>query len=87
MEFQKIINVINQIDSKAIITNLCDPSLDKLHYFCCSKFDEITILMIGINILKILKSIHAAGVVHRDIKPANICYGAFSSNNNHFDKL
>jgi len=81
----KIINVINQKGGKAIITNLCGPSLDKLHYFCGSKFDEITILMIGINVLKILKSIHAAGVVHRDIKPANLCYGEFSGNNNHFD--
>ena len=82
----KIINVINQKGSKAIITNLCGPSLDKLHYFCGSKFDEITTIMIGINVLKILKSIHAAGVIHRDIKPANICYGAFSGNNNNFVK-
>ena len=42
--------------------------------------------MIRINVLKILKLIHAAGVVHRDIKPVNICYGKFSGNNNHFDK-
>ena len=81
-----IINAINYKSDKAIITNLSGPSLDKLHYFCDSKFDEITVLMIGINVIKILKSIHNAGVVHKDIKPSNICYGSFSGNNNHFEK-
>ena len=82
----KLIHYMNFKNNKAIITNLCGPSLDKLHFFCDCKFNEIIVLLIGINILKILRAIHTAGVIHRDLKPANICYGSFSGKLDKFDK-
>lgn len=64
---------------KISIQNLLGPSLDKLHWFCNFAFSDITIIDIGINIIKILEKVHNNGVIHRDIKPQNICYGEFTS--------
>lgn len=58
------------------------PSIDKLHWYCQNKFNEITLLNIAIEVIRILKNIHDLGVVHRDIKPSNICYGYFEEKNN-----
>lgn len=82
----RLINCINGKENKMIITDLYGPSLDKLHYFCNSKFNDITMLMFGIKVLKILRNIHHTGIIHRDIKPANICYGTIFNKSNKFNK-
>ena len=43
--------------------------------FCNGRFDEKTVLMLGIRIVRLLELIHDAHYVHRDIKPENLLFG------------
>lgn len=81
-----LIDLVNENNETFIIQNLFGPTIENLFWFCGNKFDDSTILQIGIDLIKILKNIHNAGVIHRDIKPSNICYGYYSNKNNNFNK-
>ena len=54
-----------------IIQKLEGPSLAKYIQFC-KTFDLITILNISIELLTVLKIIHAHGIIHNDLKEDNI---------------
>ena len=51
------------------------PSLNDMQIFCGNSFSMKTTLMIGLDMLKVLEEVHAAGFVHRDLKPSNIVLG------------
>ena len=82
----KIIESVNINNKEVIIETLMGPSIEKLHWLWNNKFSELTVILIGLNIMIILKEIHNGGIIHRDIKPSNICFGSFSENNNKFIK-
>lgn len=82
----KLVESSNIKNKKVIIEALMGSSIEKLHWFCNNRFTELTVALIGLNIMKILKDIHNIGVIHRDIKPSNICFGSFYENNKKFIK-
>ena len=87
--FNGIHNFIDYVEingRKFIIQNLSRPSLDKFYFLCGNKFNDTTILEIGIRVIKILKDIHTRRIIHRHIKPWNICFGLFNGKNNELIK-
>ena len=71
-------SVIN--DKYVMIESLLGPSLDKLFNYCDKSFPMKTICLIGIDIVKRLRSMHKAGLLHRDLKPNNFAWGNYSKN-------
>jgi len=62
------------LDVKAMVMELLGNSLEdrfKKH----GKFSIKTILLLGEQLIEILKNVHSRGVLHRDIKPENIVLG------------
>jgi len=58
-----------------LILEFLGPNLQDLLSVCGGRFSIKTTVLLGIQILDILKCIQAKGFVHRDIKPENICLG------------
>ena len=71
-------SVIN--DKYVMIESLLGPSLDKLFNYCDKSFPMKTICLIGMDIVKRLRSMHKAGLLHRDLKPNNFAWGNYSKN-------
>ena len=65
-----VTKMIKNNDQKIMVMDLLGYSLEKLLYKR-KQFRLKTIILLTIEILKILKSIHAVGYIHRDIKPDN----------------
>ena len=64
-----------QDDYYIVVMEMLGPSISRLYARCFQDFGLKTVVMIGLNMLKILEYIHSQGVVHRDIKPDNILIG------------
>jgi serine/threonine protein kinase len=58
-----------------MVMELLDKSIEKIFNDNSKKFNIGTVLLLGINMIKLLKSIHQAGYIHRDIKPNNFMLG------------
>ena len=71
-------SVIN--DKYIMVESLLGPSLDKLFNYCEKSFPMKTICLIGIDIVKRLRSMHNMGLLHRDLKPNNFTWGNYSKN-------
>ena len=55
--------------------DLLGNSLEDLFNICARKFTIKTTLLIGYQMLKLVKYVHSKGVLHRDIKPDNFLIG------------
>ena len=71
-------SVINE--QYVMIESLLGPSLDKLFIYCEKSFPMKTICLIGMDIVKRLRSMHKNGLLHRDLKPNNFAWGNYSKN-------
>jgi len=59
------------VNQKFMVLDLQGMSLSILWKNYITFFSLKTVLMLGIEIVRILQEVHATGVLHRDIKPAN----------------
>lgn len=58
-----------------LVMQLLGYSLEELFNYCGRIFTLKTVLLIGLEMLKRIKHVHARGFVHRDIKPDNFLFG------------
>lgn len=66
---------------RVLVMEYLGNSLDFLfNYHCRGKFSPKTTIMLGIQILDQLSSLHSCGYIHRDIKPENFLMGFGATN-------
>ena len=56
-------------------------SLKQFYDLCFKKFCLLTVMNIGINIIKNLEILHGSEFVHRDLKPDNLAFGPLCPEN------
>jgi serine/threonine protein kinase len=59
-----------------LVMELLDKSVEKIFTEYDNKFTLSTVLLLGINMIKLLENVHNAGYIHRDIKPNNFMVSA-----------
>lgn len=72
------VKIIQKKDKKIIVMDLLGDSLNTLinQY---KKFGLKTVVLVGIEMIKIIKYIHSKGYLHRDLKPDNFTIGSISN--------
>ena len=73
--FPKIYEIKEYPNETICIMDYLGPSLDDLFKFCNCNFGLKSVLMIAIQILNRIESLHNSGYLHRDIKPDNFLIG------------
>jgi len=71
----KIVSLIQTPGFNILIMELLGPSLDTMFTKYNKKFDISTVALLGLEIVKLLESLHKTGYIHRDIKPNNFLIG------------
>ena len=56
-------------------------NLNDLFKLCDRNFDLITVINIGIDLIKNIKILHDKGFIHRDLKPDNLVFGCLCPEN------
>ena len=54
----KLLQIEDIRNKNFIAESLCGPSIEKLHFFCGNTFNQLSVIKIGISLIKILKDIH-----------------------------
>ena len=52
-------------------------NLNYLFNLCSLKFDLMTVINIGIDLIKIIKILNEKGSIHSDLKPDNLVFGSY----------
>lgn len=62
-------------DFNVMVMDILGPNLEDLFKFCEKKFSYKTVLMLGLQCIERMESLHSKGFIHRDIKPENFLMG------------
>lgn len=79
--FPEIIYEGKYENKNLLIMEHLGPSLEELFEFTGKKFGLKTVLMIGLQILNRIETLHENGYIHRDIKPDNFLIGTGGNKN------
>ena len=81
--FPQLYNTYSDDEDKYyyLIESLMGPNLKSLYKICDKDFDFLTIINIGIDLIKNIKILHDFGFVHRDLKPDNLTFGNLCDEN------
>jgi serine/threonine protein kinase len=79
--FPQLITFNSQGESNYLAMELLGPNLSDLFEICDGHFTIQTTLLLGIQMIERIKSLHSKNYLHRDIKPENFLIGiGFQSN-------
>ena len=73
--FPKIYKFLERKRDLVFIMEFLGPNLEELYNYCNKKFTLKTVLMIAIQVLNRIETLHSEGFIHRDIKPDNFLIG------------
>jgi len=73
--FPKVYKITEYRKYNIMIMDYLGPSLEDLFSFCNKNFSIKTVLMIAIQVINRIESLHNVGFIHRDIKPDNFLIG------------
>ncbi len=75
MNIPNVYSICKEGNCYIMIMDLLGNSLEDLFNICARKFTIKTTVLIGYQMLKLVKYVHSKGVLHRDIKPDNFLIG------------
>jgi serine/threonine protein kinase len=62
-------------DFNVMVIDILGPNLERMFDFCDRKYSIKTLLMLGLQCLLRMETLHEKGFIHRDIKPENFLTG------------